>query len=731
MRHAALLLAAALALAACGESEAPAELPGRPATAVVLLVLDSVRPDHMGAYGHAPDPMPHTTALARESVVFESAIAASTGTNAALASILTGQYAQNHGVGSLRNLGQQRLAERRVTLAERFRDAGWRTLSAVSLPQLGHALSGLGQGFERRIEPGLQEQDRSAMQTFYAARPELEALLRSGEPVFALLHFADARRDDAALGALAAPFLEHHLRPFAEHHEWLGEILARVARDPDGALDDLGNALRRSRGSPEHAALRRAQYDSQLAYVDLHVGELLALLRDAGRYQSSLVCVVGTHGRLLEEPAPAGPTFSRELVSVPLFVRFPGGGARGPRRSLVQPLDLAPTLAALLALGSADEESDGRDLSPSLTGDASARELALCETSGLERRAAFGPRFQVEEHSIVGAAVYERGLGALVREADLDEAQKARVRALTAALEGFARPEEWLVEVAGGAGYEVAWRFARGWVRGASVEGAASLFEAPRAGGTEIGGRARIESGPAALTVRGSQRCAPLRLDLTYDSGELDAGAIRIGDVPLAAHAMPRLRSPSADDWPAPAGAPAGEPPWSADFAPRGGRWWTLRVLGAGEAVEALLVPYPPEHLDERLEWSAGAEIEVVPAPGRPDVLLVRGVAPLELDVAKAPGRDMALSVALDGVQVDVQRMRYAGKRFDAPGHLSLYLPEWIAGVTDALDRPPGADGFGERGLRILRRGSGTPPEERTGLELEELSFVRWLGAGE
>ena len=117
--------------------------------------IDGLRPDHLACYGAELDAMPSLTALAAESVVFEDHLAVCTGLNAGLASLCTGLHAREHGVGSLRDRGQQALAPSRTTLAERLRDTGWRTVAVLSSPQLAPALSGLGQGFEHVLTPGL------------------------------------------------------------------------------------------------------------------------------------------------------------------------------------------------------------------------------------------------------------------------------------------------------------------------------------------------------------------------------------------------------------------------------------------------------------------------------------------------------------------------------------------------------------------------------------------------
>jgi len=289
------LLIASL-FAGCGDGSAPQGRPqsgpvgtiARGAQTVVLVLFDSARTDHLAPYGYALDTTPNLTRFAAESVVFEDAVAAVTGTNAGLASVFTGLHAQTHGVGSLRDLGQHALAARHVTLAERFQEAGFRTFGLVSLPQLSSQFFGLLQGFDTIVQPGPNEDEaRTAFQSFFAAKQDLALALASDEPVFAFLHFADARSRDAAPGAVGGRFLASNLAPFAEKNDLLQDAVARAAEDPAAGVVELGRLLGRGRGSPEWEAYRAALYDGQLAYVDEHLGLLFELLREHGRYDDA------------------------------------------------------------------------------------------------------------------------------------------------------------------------------------------------------------------------------------------------------------------------------------------------------------------------------------------------------------------------------------------------------------------------------------------------------------
>ena len=194
--HLGLAILVCLLGASCGSAEDPkpalsATLEQTAETAV-LVVVDSLRRDHLMPYGYPLETSPHLARLAQDSLVFEDCVAVTTGANAGLASLLTGMNSQDHGVASLRHRGQQRLPASCSTLAEALHQEGWHTLAAVSLPQLRADISGLSQGFEVYLEPALHEgRMRTAQQTYFGALPALRQAMESGEPVFVMLHLAD------------------------------------------------------------------------------------------------------------------------------------------------------------------------------------------------------------------------------------------------------------------------------------------------------------------------------------------------------------------------------------------------------------------------------------------------------------------------------------------------------------------------------------------------------------
>jgi arylsulfatase A-like enzyme/Tfp pilus assembly protein PilF len=314
----ALPLAALLLAGACARG-GPAAAPEAP---VVLISVDTLRADHLPAYGYRKLETPHLDALAADSVLFERAYSHYPLTFPAHASILTGLLPPQHGVRD--NKGYL-LGEDQLTLAERLRAAGYRTGGFVSSMVLGRQ-TGIGQGFEEfddRMEAGRRRDARTFAQ-------------RKGEATVAL---AEAWLD--RLRPEDKPFLFLHL--FEPHTPYQ---------------------------APEPYASRYTDpYDAEIAYSDHLVGGFLADLKRRGLYDRALVVFLSDHGEGRGDHGELehGLLLYRETVEVPLLVKLPGQQRRGQRvKEPAALIDVAPTLLALLGLdrsglpGAALFEAGGR-----------------------------------------------------------------------------------------------------------------------------------------------------------------------------------------------------------------------------------------------------------------------------------------------------------------------------------------------------------------------------------
>lgn len=357
-----VLLAASLQ-PGCGER--PAAGPD-----VLLITVDTLRADFVHIYGFSHETTPNMDALAARGALFETAIAASTATAPAHASIMTSRYVREHSVGS--ENGPTRLAEVE-TLAHFFRAAGYETAAFVSNVVL-KARTGLDQGFDvyddelpsaevnREVYFERTADETAGRALAWLARP------RDG-PFFVWVHLQDPHGPYAPPGTWA---------------DSVDQIPLRTDRD----LPVLG--VNRGRGGiPDYQALEgvrqgsryAALYAGEIAFTDHWIGELVGAVDP----ENAVIALTADHGESLDEDGfffQHGHTTTPEQARVPLILAGPG---IVPRRiaGVSSHVDIAPTLLELAGLPGIDAPS-GISLASVLDGKGSLPDRQVVSDVGHE-----------------------------------------------------------------------------------------------------------------------------------------------------------------------------------------------------------------------------------------------------------------------------------------------------------------------------------------------------------
>jgi arylsulfatase A-like enzyme len=285
------------------------------ARGIVLVSIDTLRRDHVGAYGYARPTTPRLDALAAQGLVLEDAVSASSWTLPAHLSMLTGVDPGVHGGVDMDHGFNRRLP----ILPELLRGAGYAT-QAVTSHLYVSGVYGLDQGFEHLDF----HQDRKANDV---ADRALGLLDRFGDrPFFLFLHFYD-------------PHWHYDPPP-----ETLRLFESSYAGTLSGRWQDFSKRTRESL-APADVAHLLALYDGEIRFTDDHLGRILDHLRDRGLEKSTLVMVTSDHGEeFLEHRSwEHQKTLYEEVVRVPLLLRGPGVPVRRePAQATVA--DVAPTI---------------------------------------------------------------------------------------------------------------------------------------------------------------------------------------------------------------------------------------------------------------------------------------------------------------------------------------------------------------------------------------------------
>jgi hypothetical protein len=280
-------------------------------TSVVLVVLDTVRADHLTPYGYPKETTPRLARFAQEGLLFEQARSAAPWTLPSHASLFAGKLPSQHGC----NWEHRWLADSQETIAEVLASprAGFETIG-VTTNVNASSLYNLHQGFSRFVETWtLRESHRGLDDSAIAndvIRDWLDHRADKSRPFFLFVNYADAHLpyvppppEDGMFGAPSAR---------ARQLAWRGDLLQAVlSGEVKPTADDFAGIA--------------ALYDGELRKVDGLLGDLLDELDRRGLREDTLVIVTSDHGELLGEEGRVDHQLSmrEELLHVPLLLRWP------------------------------------------------------------------------------------------------------------------------------------------------------------------------------------------------------------------------------------------------------------------------------------------------------------------------------------------------------------------------------------------------------------------------
>ena len=331
-------LVGACCIAGCRQSENV----GR---TVVLISLDTTRPDHMTMYGYRQPTTPRLGELAADGIVFDQAIAVHSNTSPSHASMLTGLYPPSH--GSLNN--GVPISEGITTMAEILVDEGFATAAFVSGVTLKAENCGLDRGFDE-YEDDFEGFGRGAQATLDRATSWF-LKQRSDQDVFLFFHLYDPHFDYNPPKRFANFGLTAGIRPPDPIKR--EELMERLRNE--GSSAELNRSLKEW--------VRR--YDGEIAYADWAAGELLDALRKRRRYDEALIIMVSDHGETLTERPwifDHGSRVTEEQIRVPMILKLPTQSFAGKR--IAQPvshIDILPTFLSYVGLAQS-ADYDGVDL---------------------------------------------------------------------------------------------------------------------------------------------------------------------------------------------------------------------------------------------------------------------------------------------------------------------------------------------------------------------------------
>ena len=373
-----VLFAASEALSMSGKTPSVEAAAGTVGSAtrpnVLVIVMDTVRADHLSLYGYGRDTTPNLKALARDAAVYPNAVSASDITLTSHGSLFTGMYASWHGAYCDKDTARygHALNPQYPTLAELVKPKGYSTL-AVAANMYLRADFGLERGFDefqiprpvtlmpvdtpfllrRVVRRSISEVfDTKQFDRLFSLAQDINVKLFStlsahgGTPFFAFVNYMDAH----------FPYVP----PAPYHRTYSGLKASFMQEDLEDQMTAIGEGADASRAFVDHCL---AEYDGGIAYEDAQLGKLVDWLKRHNAYDNTMIVIASDHGEAFGERhrVEHGNSPYQNVVHVALMIKYPRNAHQGVEPAPVSLIDVAPTVLSTLGM-TRPATMQGRDL---------------------------------------------------------------------------------------------------------------------------------------------------------------------------------------------------------------------------------------------------------------------------------------------------------------------------------------------------------------------------------
>jgi len=304
------------------------ELEGYPN--ILLITLDSLRPDHISFYNYPLNTTPNIDNLAKDSVVFENAISSGSWTLPAMSSIFIGKYPSRHNA----TYRYQKLGDKEITLAEILRERGYNTAGFIGCPYTKTKF-GVSQGFKTYkdrldfFEYHLTFDRFDIRNMIYFLSPNLHKFIFNADGEITVeeinkdvFKWLDKNKNQQPLFLFLMYFDAHD--PYNLGTEFREEF-TNETRDYNEVNRVLQNENRYENVSAGTVRYVTALYDTEIFYLDYHLEKLFNKLDELGLKNNTIIIITADHAEEFNEHGSFihGLTLYDEVIHVPLIIYYP------------------------------------------------------------------------------------------------------------------------------------------------------------------------------------------------------------------------------------------------------------------------------------------------------------------------------------------------------------------------------------------------------------------------
>ena len=293
------------------------EVPRCPNCNVIVILIDTLRADHLPCYGYERNTAPNICGLAEEGFLFQNMFSNSPSTKASVASLFTSMLPSQH--KSIHN--EDVLSDEVTTMAEILAEHGYHTYAVNGNPVIKTKFN---------YDQGFATWKDNITRTTKRNRVIFDSLGSYEQPFFLYLHYMDPHSPYTA--------------PTSYYRFFNG--------DYDGSVTGAGPYdVSYFENRPDELEQLRNFYDNEIRFVDHRIGELFERLREAGLYEDSVIILLSDHGEMFLEHGSFEHSNGvyTEVIDVPLIIR-PPNQEKIVVETPVQTVDILPTLLSMLGI---------------------------------------------------------------------------------------------------------------------------------------------------------------------------------------------------------------------------------------------------------------------------------------------------------------------------------------------------------------------------------------------
>ena len=286
----------------------------------IVIVLDTLRYDHTSLYGYSRKTTPTLDRISKNSVVFQNAYTTSSWTLPAHVSLFSGKNLDEHGVIT----PNDRISDQYPLVSELFQEKGYVT-AAFTGGGFIEDTYGFARGFQLYSNiPGRVFSMNSAERVFNHFAKYIEGFW--GNDLFIFLHTYQAHA------------------PYKAPREYIDQISKNVGDNLKGVKNFIRNNHEYYKSiDPVNRHMLIDLYDASILYADkMLVGSVVNFLKEKGIYDESMLVVLSDHGEEFYDHHSweHGHTLYKELIKIPLLVKYPNNRQKGKEETLVSIIDI-------------------------------------------------------------------------------------------------------------------------------------------------------------------------------------------------------------------------------------------------------------------------------------------------------------------------------------------------------------------------------------------------------